>query len=653
MKRLILVVFLLLAQSDLAFEATVEDRTLNIPVPEGWRQATGAEQAGLAAGLSMGVSDECIVFPAVVKPNAKGYGACQGVLAIVYNKEITPLENAQNILDLYGELLKLGIKANGDEEPVLDNKYATVYAKYDRYLTGNDWQGVWVHVTNSYKNDLFENSPREMYTFIGGIIIDDHVYQVQASLNNPDVAGEIAFKDLAEKWFAQVQKDNKKTAAAEGETRNKKSFVSSKYDQSEVGDIVATQISKFTKDDIQNYFKTPWIEMRTLGVEKAAGIDIQISYPKGLTKKPGRQAHTVVAFDKIYSSIGIYVNMNIAVQPMNEDTKRLFSILDDMKLSEEEYANMAKDLLPEGMRFLGGGITKVAGKTAFWTTALTVTERLGSKAAYINRTYWIPAAGANKIVLMNYGVVSTNSTIPPVAEFQQFIPIGKLFVNSLTINDYAQFEFEPGLKSCGSGTGWYVSNNHIITCWHVVKGCSDISFHTAEGTNVKLNLVDRDEFNDLALLKVRDRRYFCKNPLPVSVEAPSIADTVFTVGYPIPDLMGQEVKYTTGVISSLSGMLGDKTVMQISTPVQPGNSGGALVDEVGNVVGVVQSRLIEGLNSNDAPQNVNYAVKAKYVVELVEKNKIKLTPPIPRAIKMSPKENCKRAIDSTVFILAK
>lgn len=626
---------------------------MNIPVPDGWRRASGAEQAGLAAGLAMGKSDECIVFPAVVKPNAKGYGACQGVLAIVYNKEMTPLAGTQEILDLYGDLVKAGIKANGGDEPVLDNHYMTVYVKHDKYLTGKGWQGIWMHVRNSYKNDLFKNSPRNVYTFIGGIIIDGHVYQVQASLNNPDADAEVAFKKLAEQWFEQVQKGNKGSAIAGKEITKSFALNSSKYDQSVVGDIVAIRKSKFSKDDIHAYFKDPWVDVRTLGVEKAAGLDVKISYPKELKMKPGLQAHTVFVFDKVYASSGLYVNMNIAVQPMDGNAKKLFAVLGEMKLSEEEYVGMAKDFLPEGTQFLGGGITLVAGQTAFWATSLTVTERIGTKVGCITRTYWIPAAGANKVVLMNYGVINVNSTLPPVAEFQDFISVGKLFVNSLTVNDHAQFKSEPDLKTSGSGTGWYVSSNHVITCWHVVKGCSDITFHTVEGTNVKLTLVDRDEFNDLALLKVRDRHYFCENPLPVSAIPPSVAETVFTVGFPIPDLMGQEIKYTTGVISSLSGMLGDKTLMQISTPIQPGNSGGALVDETGNVVGVVQSRLVEGIVATDTPQNVNYAIKARFVAELAEKNGIQLLARKTGDTRPTIKECCKRAIEGTVFILAK
>ena len=322
-------------------------------------------------------------------------------------------------------------------------------------------------------------------------------------------------------------------------------------------------------------------------------------------------------------------------------------------MTDEEYADFAKDLLPDGYQFLGGGITHIAGQTAFWTTALMKTERLGIKTVSISRTYWIPAAGVNKVVVMNYNILNMESQVPPVNEFKDFIYVGNVFVNSLTVQDHGQFMTGPRLKATGSGTGWYVSSNIIVTCWHVVKGCTDINIQTVEGTSVKLRLVDRDEFNYLALLEVRDKHYFCQSPLPIASSLPTIAEDVFTVGYPIPDLMGQEIKYTTGSISSMSGMLGDKSVMQISTPIQPGNSGGALIDEHGNVVGVVQSRLVAGLNEDDTPQNVNYAVKSEYVSKLIKKAGVLSVALSVEETEMTATERCHNAIEATVFITAR
>lgn len=632
----------------LGFEATVRDCTLSLPIPEGWRRATNSEQTGLATGLSMqGKRDDVVVFPAIVKQNEKIGGPCQGVLAVVYNKEFSSREGTQEMLELLGEIVKSKYGTKDESSVSVDNQYMTSSVRTDVTMDGDTWQGIWLDVSYAYKNELLKRySPSGVYTFVGGILIAGRLYQIQASINNPDDDGKQSFRRFVERWFRGLIKENASKSFTNAP------MTSAVYDQMSVGDIRALRPSRFTKDDIREFFKDEWLDVRTIGVEKAAGLDVKISYPRVMRKKAGSQAHTVFAFDKTYLDKGLYAHMNIAVQPMDKSAQQLFAILKDAQLSDEEYADMAKDFLPTGFQFLGGGATHIAGQMAFWITALGKTERLGVKTASISRMYWIPAAGVNKVVVMNYNIANTESQVPPVDEFKDFIHVGKVFVNSLTIQDPGQFLTEPKLKSSGSGTGWYVSSNMIVTCWHVVKGCADISIRTSEGSSIKLRLVDRDEFNDLALLEVRDRHYFCPAPLPLATSLPTVAEEVFTVGYPIPDLMGQDIKYTTGSISSMSGMLGDKSVMQISTPIQPGNSGGALIDERCNVVGVVQSRLVEGLTGEDTPQNVNYAVKSEYVFKLIKKNGVLPTSLIIEGHSMPIKERCRKAIDATVFITA-
>ena len=127
-----------------------------------------------------------------------------------------------------------------------------------------------------------------------------------------------------------------------------------------------------------------------------------------------------------------------------------------------------------------------------------------------------------------------------------------------------------------------------------------------------------DEANDLAVLKLAAGTY---PALPV---VPSrrirLGQTVATVGFPNVEIQGFSPKVTRGEISSLNGIGDDPRVWQISVPVQPGNSGGALLDENGNVIGVVVSKL--GLKAvratGDIPQNVNYAVKSTYALALLE-----------------------------------
>src|SRR5207245_863278 len=101
---------------------------------------------------------------------------------------------------------------------------------------------------------------------------------------------------------------------------------------------------------------------------------------------------------------------------------------------------------------------------------------------------------------------------------------------------------------------------------------------------VRATLVKPDPANDLAILKVTGPT----SPLPL---APSrsvkLGQAVFTIGFPNPDWQGVQPKLTKGEISSLAGMRDDPRHFQISVATQPGNSGGPLVDERGNVVGIV------------------------------------------------------------------
>lgn len=118
---------------------------------------------------------------------------------------------------------------------------------------------------------------------------------------------------------------------------------------------------------------------------------------------------------------------------------------------------------------------------------------------------------------------------------------------------------------------------------------------------------------DLALLRIP---YQTKNYLTfANPGSADIGDQVFTLGYPVSDILGKEVKYTDGSISFLSGLQGNATFFQISVPVQPGNSGGPLVNQDGNVVGVVTAvaAVAEFYRATGSlPQNVNWAVKGAY-----------------------------------------
>ena len=166
------------------------------------------------------------------------------------------------------------------------------------------------------------------------------------------------------------------------------------------------------------------------------------------------------------------------------------------------------------------------------------------------------------------------------------------------------------LELYATGSGFYVSAaGHIVTNDHVVDGCKQMRL--ANGT--ALDVVTTDKANDLALLKApkpgtsfvrfRDGR------------GARTGEGILIAGFPLRDEISSEINVTTGNVSSLAGPNNDRTLIQITAPVQHGNSGGPVLDLSGNVVGVVQSKFDPSAdtgddNTIDVPQNVNFAVSA-------------------------------------------
>ena len=169
-----------------------------------------------------------------------------------------------------------------------------------------------------------------------------------------------------------------------------------------------------------------------------------------------------------------------------------------------------------------------------------------------------------------------------------------------------------------TGTGFYVTEDgFLVTNEHVVRSAKQIRLLTSAGLTPAI-IVKVDVANDLALLKADGK--FAALPVEAS-RGVNLGATVATVGFPNIGLQGFAPKLAKGEIASLSGAQDDARYFQISVPVQPGNSGGALVDERGNVVGVVSAKLNAraALSATGAlPENVNYAVKSSYLLSFLE-----------------------------------
>jgi len=171
-----------------------------------------------------------------------------------------------------------------------------------------------------------------------------------------------------------------------------------------------------------------------------------------------------------------------------------------------------------------------------------------------------------------------------------------------------------------SGSGFYVaSDGYLVTNQHVVDNCTRL----ARGDGTPLELVAADEKNDLALLKgppVADAAR-----LRVAPDAMQ-GEPVLTYGYPLQGVLSSSGQLGAGMVSALAGLRDHPGHLQIDVPVQPGNSGGPLLDRRGLVVGVVVAKLNAlrvAQMTGDIPQNINFAVKLAPLKALLDANGVR------------------------------
>jgi hypothetical protein len=174
-----------------------------------------------------------------------------------------------------------------------------------------------------------------------------------------------------------------------------------------------------------------------------------------------------------------------------------------------------------------------------------------------------------------------------------------------------------------SGSGFAVSSDgYVITNSHVIEGCQDVVIHTPL-KDIKMRVVSNDPKNDLALLKGNF------TPLAVfslSTERPEILQDIYVAGYPFGYKVSSSVKVTKGIISSLTGIGNDFSNFQIDAALQSGNSGGPILDDMGNVVGVAVAKLDLNIqilkNTANIPENTNFGIKASVVKSVLDSSSV-------------------------------
>ena len=200
-----------------------------------------------------------------------------------------------------------------------------------------------------------------------------------------------------------------------------------------------------------------------------------------------------------------------------------------------------------------------------------------------------------------------------------------------------------------SGSGFALKDGYIVTNYHVIDGAKTVLVLGVGGsfsTEYKASVVATDKSNDLALVKIDDYRFNGFGNISYSIKTgmADVGEDVFVLGYPLTTVMGEEIKLTTGVISSRTGFQGDASSYQISAPIQPGNSGGPLFDSRGNLIGIVNAKI-------SAAENVGYAIKASYLKNLVESYTSSSILPSSNAVSSLSRPNQIKSLKNYVFLI--
>lgn len=168
-----------------------------------------------------------------------------------------------------------------------------------------------------------------------------------------------------------------------------------------------------------------------------------------------------------------------------------------------------------------------------------------------------------------------------------------------------------------TGSGFFITTNgHLVTNFHVVRDRPTVTVQR-DGVTYPARVLASDPANDIAILKIDAP----STPLPVgSAREVRVGEDVIALGYPLATVQSQEMRASFGRINALSGVNSDNRLLQIDTPVQPGNSGGPLIGPDGRVIAVVTARLddLMTLRATGAlPQNVSFGMRIDYIAPIL------------------------------------
>jgi len=201
------------------------------------------------------------------------------------------------------------------------------------------------------------------------------------------------------------------------------------------------------------------------------------------------------------------------------------------------------------------------------------------------------------------------------------------------------------IRYISNGSGFFINGEgYLVSNFHVINICQYVSTRI-EGIQYDVNIISADTANDLMIGRITKTTDY----LEISSDGAFLGEDIITAGFPFTDVLGNKIKITKGVVSSLSGA-DNYSLMQIDAAVQPGNSGGPILNSSGDIVGVVVSKLSsDALQEGDLPENINFGIKSENLGSFLKSNNIEFTRSKSNK-RIESKEIASRAEQATVLL---
>lgn len=212
--------------------------------------------------------------------------------------------------------------------------------------------------------------------------------------------------------------------------------------------------------------------------------------------------------------------------------------------------------------------------------------------------------------------------IPPKEDPRQLVPRVVREIEAMGFKVSVVDASKP--LEASQGTGFIIgADGWLLTCAHVL-GTQKEATITLNGQRLMADVVKADKDADLALLKLRDKLPEGSAVLGfrAATRPATMGEDVFTIGYPLSRMLGNSARMSRGLLSATAGLRDNQKEVQVSAEIQPGNSGGPLMDREGNVIGVINKTINPGAvaqaTGGALPQNINFAIKAVPVLDFVK-----------------------------------